>query len=67
MSEITATAVKSLREKTGLPMMKCKEALQAVGGDEQSAIEWLRKENIKIQASRLGRETAFGRMGLFVD
>lgn len=67
MADITAAAVKSLREKTGLPMMKCKEALQTVGGDEQSAIEWLRKENIKIQASRSGRETAFGRMGLFVD
>ena len=38
MADITAAAVKSLREQTGLPMMKCKEALQAVGGDEQSAI-----------------------------
>ena len=37
MAEITAAAVKSLRDKTGLPMMKCKEALQASGGDEQAA------------------------------
>ena len=35
MAEITAAAVKSLRDKTGLPMMKCKEALQATGGDEK--------------------------------
>lgn len=67
MTEIKAAAVKSLREKTGLPMMKCKEALQATDGDEQAAIDWLRKDNVKIQESRIGRETSFGRMGLFVD
>lgn len=67
MVEIKAPAVKSLRDKTGLPMMKCKEALQATGGDEEAAIEWLRKDNIKVQESRVGRETAFGRMGLHVD
>jgi len=67
MVEIKAPAVKSLRDKTGLPMMKCKEALQATDGDEQAAIEWLRKDNIKVQESRTGRETAFGRMGLYVD
>ncbi len=64
---ISAAAVKSLRDKTGLPMMKCKEALQAAGGDEQAAIDWLRKDNIKVQESRIGRETAFGRMGLYID
>jgi elongation factor Ts len=67
MVEIKAAAVKSLRDKTGLPMMKCKEALQATEGDEQAAIDWLRKDNIKVQESRIGRETAFGRMGLYVD
>ena len=64
---ISAAAVKSLRDKTGLPMMKCKEALQATGGDEQGAIDWLRKDNIKVQESRIGRETSFGRMGLYTD
>jgi elongation factor Ts len=67
MVEIKAAAVKSLRDKTGLPMGKCKEALQATDGDEQAAIEWLRKDNIKVQESRIGRETAFGRMGLYID
>jgi elongation factor Ts len=67
MADISAAMVKSLRDKTGLPMMKCKEALQATGGDEQAAIDWLRKDNIKVQESRLGRETSFGRMGLFTD
>jgi elongation factor Ts len=67
MVEISAAAVKSLRDRTGLPIMKCKEALQATSGDEQAAIEWLRKDNIKVQESRIGRETSFGRMGLYTD
>jgi elongation factor Ts len=67
MPDISAAAVKSLRDKTSLPMMKCKEALQATGGDEQAAIDWLRKDNIKVQEGRIGRETAFGRMGLYID
>ncbi len=33
MAEITAAAVKSLREQTGLPMMDCKKALTRAGGD----------------------------------
>jgi elongation factor Ts len=67
MTQISAAAVKSLRDKTALPMMKCKEALQATGGDEAAAIEWLRKDNIKVQQGRVDRETAFGRMGLYLD
>jgi elongation factor Ts len=67
MADISAAAVKSLRDKTSLPMMKCKEALQATGGDEQAAIDWLRKDNIKVQEGRIGRETSFGRMGLYID
>ena len=67
MPDVTAAMVKSLRQKTSLPIMKCKEALAASGCDEQAAIEWLRKDNIKVQESRLGRDTAFGRMGLYAD
>ena len=39
MPEITAAAVKALRERTGLPMMECKKALQETGGDEDAAVE----------------------------
>ena len=67
MTQVSAAMVKSLRDKTSLPMGKCKEALQATGGDEQAAIDWLRKDNIKVQEGRAGRETAFGRMGLYTD
>lgn len=65
MPEITAVAVKQLREKTGLPMMDCKGALQEAGGDETKAIELLRKRGAAVMAKRLDRETTFGRFGLY--
>ena len=67
MAEITAAAVKSLREKTGLPMMECKKALAASSGDEDAAIRWLREQGIKTQETRLGRETGAGRIAVYVD
>ena len=60
MAEITAAAVKVLRERTGLPMMECKKALQETGGDEDAAVDWLRKQGIKTKETRLGRETSAG-------
>ena len=47
MAEITAAAVKALREKTGLPMMDCKRALGESNGDIPKAIELLRKAGAK--------------------
>ncbi len=65
MAQITAAVVKALREKTGLPMMDCKNALKEADGDEEAAIEWLRKQGLKTMEKRGGRETTFGRMGLY--
>jgi elongation factor Ts len=67
MAEITAAAVKSLREQTGLPMMDCKKALEAAGGDVNAAKQKLREAGIKTQETRLGRETSTGRITVFVD
>ena len=67
MSQITAAAVKELRERTGLPMMDCKKALTECGGDQEQAVDWLRKQGLKTMEKRSGRETSFGRMGLFAD
>lgn len=64
---ITAAAVKALREKTGLPMMDCKNALAECDGDESAAIDWLRKKGLKTLEKRSDRETAFGRFGLYAD
>jgi elongation factor Ts len=44
---IDAKTVAELRRRTGLPMMKCKEALEAAGGDLALAEENLRKEGFK--------------------
>ena len=65
MAEISAAAVKALRERTGLPLMDCKAALVEGGGDEEKAIAILREKGIKLGEQRADRETAFGRFGLF--
>lgn len=67
MAEITAAAVKSLRDKTQLPMMECKRALQESGGDESAAFELLRKQGKKTMEARAGRETEFGRIAVYAD
>jgi elongation factor Ts len=67
MAEITAAAVMALREKTGLPMMECKKALQECGGDTAQAVDWLRKQGIKTQSMRADRETSCGRLAVYVD
>ena len=38
MTQITASQVKELRDKTGLGMMDCKRALQESNGDIEEAI-----------------------------
>jgi len=62
MAEITAAAVKALREITDLPMMACKKALQTAEGDQEKAIEILREEAGKIQLKRSANDTSEGRM-----
>ena len=67
MAEITAASVMALREKTGLPMMECKKALQECGGDTDQAVEWLRKQGIKTQSLRADRDTSCGRLAVYTD
>jgi len=63
---ITAKAVMDLREKTGLPMMECKKALEEAGGDLGQAEELLRKKGLAQLTKRAGRETGEGRLACFV-
>ena len=65
MAEISASAVKALRERTGLPLMECKAALTEAGGDEAKAVAILREKGVKARDKSADRETAFGRFGLF--
>lgn len=62
MAEITAAAVKALREKTDLPMMECKKALTEAGGDEKKAIAILKEMFKKVQEKRADNVTAEGRI-----
>lgn len=65
--EISAAKVKAFRDKTGLPMMDCKRALQEANGDEELAVELLRKSGIKTMAGRTDRETECGRVAIYTD
>jgi elongation factor Ts len=65
MAEITAALVRQLREETNLPMMDCKQALTESGGDTEKAKDILRKKGLKIQEGRGGRDTSFGRFGIY--
>ncbi len=67
MPEITAAAVNSLRKRTSLPLLKCKEALQKTGGDEDAAVDLLRKEGAKFAESRGDRESLAGRIEIHGD
>ncbi len=57
---ITAQMVKELREKTGVGMMACKEALQATNGDMDKAVEYLRKKGMAAAEKKAGRGTKEG-------
>ena len=60
MSNITAAMVKELRERTGLGMMDCKQALADSGGDMDKAIADLRKASGLKAAKKAGRIAAEG-------
>lgn len=60
MAEITAAAVKELREKSGAGMMDCKKALTENNGDMEAAIDWLRKKGIVSAAKKADRVAADG-------
>lgn len=60
MTVITAKSVKSLRDRTGAGMMDCKKALIEAGGDEEMAIDLLRKWGSAKAAKRAERDTREG-------
>ncbi len=66
MAEITAGAVKSLREKSGAGMVDCKNALVESGGNEAKAMEILRKKGMATAGKKAGRVTAEGAVGSYI-
>ena len=74
---ISAGQVRELREKTGAPMMDCKNALVAANGDLEKAVEWLRKRGVAVAEKKSSRSTkegavesyihAVGKIGVLVE
>lgn len=60
---ISASMVKTLREKTGAGMMDCKTALEATNGDMEKAIDWLRQKGLSKASKKIGRATSEGLIG----
>ena len=67
MAEITAAAVKELRERTGAGMMDCKKALAETNGDMEAAVDWLRAKGLAAAAKKAGRAAAEGLIGVAVE
>ena len=62
MAEITAAAVKELRDRSGAGMMDCKKALTEANGDIEAATDWLRAKGLAA-----AQKKSNGAMGLTED
>src|SRR6476660_8296787 len=63
---ISATQVKELREKTGAPMMDCKQALTEAKGDLEQAVVLLRKKGISVAGKKASRVTKEGAVASYI-
>lgn len=64
---ITAAAVKELREMTGCGMMDCKRALTEAEGDKDKAIEILREKGLAKAVKKAGRIASEGIVETYVN
>src|SRR5437879_211987 len=63
---ISAAQVKNLREKTGAPMMDCKQALTEAKGDMEQAVVILRKKGVSVAAKKSARVTSEGAVTSYI-
>jgi elongation factor Ts len=63
MTAVTATMVKTLRDRTGAGMMDCKTALTETRGDMEQAVDWLRKKGLSKAAKKAERAATDGLIG----
>ncbi|MFA6119529.1 MAG: translation elongation factor Ts [Parachlamydiales bacterium] len=63
--KITSELIKDLRERSGVGMSKCKDALVEADGDIEKAAEILRKKGLASAVKKEGRETKEGVIGFF--
>ena len=66
MANISASQVKELREKTGAPMMDCKQALTEAKGNLEEAVILLRKKGVSVAAKKATRATSEGSVASYI-
>ncbi len=66
MADISAQAVKELREKTGAGFMDCKRALEETSGDIEAAVAVLRERGQAAAAKRSDRDVRQGLVGSYI-
>jgi elongation factor Ts len=66
VAEITAAAVKELRELTGAGFMDCKRALEEASGDVQAAVALLRERGLAAAAKKSGRDAREGLVSSYI-
>jgi elongation factor Ts len=64
--DITAEQVKTLREKTGVGLMDCKEALKVSSGDMGKAVDYLREKGLAKAQKRVGRAATEGNIAVYI-
>ena len=67
MTNVKASDIKALRDRTGAGMMDCKKALVECDGNVENAIDWLRKKGLAAAAKKSCRVAAEGLVGVFVN
>jgi elongation factor Ts len=63
---VTLEAVKELRERTGLGILECKQALEETNGDVEKAAALLREKGIAVAGGRAQRETLQGVVDAYI-
>jgi elongation factor Ts len=66
MADISAQAVKQLRELTGAGFMDCKRALEETGGDVGKSVALLKERGQAAAAKKEGREAREGLIGSYI-
>jgi len=63
---VTTTSVKELREKTGAGIMDCKKALAECEGDQEKAVDYLRRKGLAAAAKKASQEASEGLVGAYI-
>ena len=64
--EITSVQLKELRDKTGISVMQCKQALEEAEGDMDKAVIILKKRRAEAADKKSDRELGAGAVGVYV-